>query len=619
VTFRHRVLLVLLSIAALSAVAGFLFSDALARRLVREGTTGRLRHEAGLLAELARSDEGLLPSPGAAPPAATGEPESLPSAFAHRTGAALELRVTVIDAEGRVLGDTDVAPADLGHIENHLNRPEIAAARAGGEGIVQRHSTSVQDDFLYLARRVDRGGVPVGYLRLAVPVRVIEQETRGASSALAGLHLLTLLALTLIGYLAVRRFSAPIEEMSATALAIASGDRAREVAYDSGDEIGQLGSAINRMTRTLGEQIDALSAQTRLRDTILNGMREGLLVVDTRRRILLANRAVGALLDRGLPRGHEGAAPVDGAAPDAGRPLIERVRDQAVLGGFDAALRGEDWRETIRLPREGFADSFYEVTVSPLTDPSGQLVGAIGLFLDVTRLMALEQVRRDFVADASHELRTPLTAIKAFVETLLEGGLDDRENNRGFLEIIRKHSERMEALLDDLTDLSRIETGAVALQRESFECAPLIEEIVESLRPRAPAREVTLSTDAPPGLRIYCDPRRLEQVLINLVDNAIKFNQTGGSVVVRARPAGEATALEVEDTGIGILRADRDKIFTRFFRVDRARSRELGGTGLGLSIVKHLVHLHGGSVQVDSEPGHGSTFRVVWPGPPPVG
>ncbi|MGH9388752.1 MAG: ATP-binding protein, partial [Vicinamibacteria bacterium] len=334
------------------------------------------------------------------------------------------------------------------------------------------------------------------------------------------------------------------------------------------------------MTRSLVAQIGALSSEKRLRDAILGGMKEGIIVVDSDRRVLLCNRSLRSIL------------PMTIAEP-AGRPLVEVVRDTSVVDAFSTALRtGEEVRTVVQIalapPRS------FELTVAPLTDAEGARVGVLGIFFDITKLTALEGVRREFMADVSHELRTPLTSVKAFVETLLSGGMEDPENRGRFLDIVQKNADRMEAILDDLTDLSRIETGAIRLEPEPIELAPLVNELFESLRHRTAARNLQVTVEVPEGTFLTADRRRLEQILLNLADNAIKFNRAGGAVRLRASRA-EASGgsgmlrIEVEDTGNGIPTESIEKVFNRFYRVDRSRSREEGGTGLGLAIVKHLV------------------------------
>jgi two-component system phosphate regulon sensor histidine kinase PhoR len=260
-----------------------------------------------------------------------------------------------------------------------------------------------------------------------------------------------------------------------------------------------------------------------------------------------------------------------------------------------------------------------ELTVVPFADAGGRLTGAIGLFFDVSRLEALERVRRDFVADISHELRSPLASVRAAVETLQTGALAEPRDAEAFLSILEKNAARMGAILDDLTDLSLIETGAIELQPERVDLGVAVRETITGLAPRAAARQVQVVTEVPDGLSLRADRRRLDQILTNLVDNAIKFNRQGGGVMVRAAAAGAGVRIAVEDAGPGIPPDALERIFHRFYRLDRSRSRDIPGTGLGLAIVKHLIRLHGGSVRAENKEGGGARFIVELPGEPPPG
>jgi two-component system phosphate regulon sensor histidine kinase PhoR len=617
VKVRHKLLLFGAALAVVTGALVFFAGGVLLRRSVGDRVSERLENEVRLVAQVLAEDPSLLPYPQTAlaePSRATDGSGAVPAGdassygrideFADETGSLLGLRVTIIGADGTVLGDSSLDGEALLREENHAHRPEIVQARREGPGRSVRYSDTVKDNLHYVARRIERNGAIIGYARLAIPVWQVEQVTGAYSLTLAAFSFAVLIGVTGLGYLAARRFSRPLEAMSETANAIASGQRSLVVGYESDDEIGRLGAAFNRMTRALSEQIAALSSENRLRAAILGGMREGILVVDREKRVLLCNDALRWMLSL------RGADPV-------GRPLIEIARDEAITRAFDHALQGG---EELRSPiRSGLSlERRLDLGTAPLTDAAGVQIGAIGLFTDVTRLTALESVRRDFVADVSHELRTPLTSIKAFVETLLAGGLEDTANNRRFLEIVEKHADRMEAILDDLTDLSLIETGATELEFADVDLAAVCGELIESLRPKAAAAGVSLVMSLPVGTLVRADRRRLEQILTNLLDNAIKFNHRGGSVTLRAfdgheEDPGDFVRIEIADTGIGIPAEHLDRIFNRFYRVDRGRSREMGGTGLGLSIVKHLMHGHGGRVRVESQAGRGSRFILEFP------
>jgi two-component system phosphate regulon sensor histidine kinase PhoR len=337
-------------------------------------------------------------------------------------------------------------------------------------------------------------------------------------------------------------------------------------------------------------RLGELDADRRLLRSVFAGMREGLLVVGPDRRIRLVNDAFRQIFD----------VPFD----PVGRLLAEVLRDPRVVTDLDLALtEGREIRESV--VRAADTGRSFELHVTPLAP------GALVLLFDVTRLEALERVRREFVANVSHELRTPLTSIMAFVETLMDGGLDDREHALRFLGIVRRHADRMNALIDDLTDLSLIETGSVALDLQVLDAGEVARDVVAQLAPRAP--DVTVRCEVRSPFPLLADRRRLEQVLVNLVDNAIKFNRPGGSVVLSGAVVGGHPVLAVEDTGVGVPADSLEKVFHRFYRMDKARAREAGGTGLGLAIVKHLMRLHGGSVRLQSELGKGSRFELEFP------
>ena len=360
------------------------------------------------------------------------------------------------------------------------------------------------------------------------------------------------------------------------------------------EEAEESASSAEREAAALRREIAALDEDRRLLASVFAGMREGLLVVGPDRRIRLVNDAFRQIFD----------VPFD----PVGRLLAEVIRDPRVVADLDAGLtERREIRESIM--RAADSGRSFELHVTPL-DP-----GALVLFFEVTRLEALERVRREFVADVSHELRTPLTSIKAFVETLQDGGIDDREHALRFLSIVRRHADRMSALIDDLTDLSLIETGAIALDLQVLDAGEVARDVVAQLQPRA-GQEIRVRCEVPTPFPLLADRRRLEQVLVNLVDNAIKFNRPGGTVVVSGTVEDGHPVLAVEDTGVGIPADMQEKVFHRFYRVDKARAREAGGTGLGLAIVKHLMRLHGGAVRLRSELGHGARFELEFPAAP---
>ncbi|MCM3903468.1 MAG: ATP-binding protein [Pyrinomonadaceae bacterium] len=337
----------------------------------------------------------------------------------------------------------------------------------------------------------------------------------------------------------------------------------------------------------------------KLFEATLDEMREGLLVVDNDMRVVASNPAAHRLFNL-----------VTGRLES--QRLTELTRNPAIYSAFHDALKGNE-RSGVEIETHAPTRRVFDLRVVPLGNSDGTgTAGAIGVFFDITQLEKLERVRQEFLSNVSHELKTPLTAIVAFVETLEAGALDDRENSERFLEIIRKNAARMQNLIDDILELSAIEAGNVGVKAEEIELSPLINDVIMSLAAKASSRGITVKNHVPPDTLVFVDARRLEQMLTNLVDNAIKFNRDGGMVTIGCE-AGARTRILVKDTGEGIPAQHLERLFERFYRVDRARSRDMGGTGLGLAIVKHLARAHGGEVRVSSQLGKGSTFEIDLP------
>ncbi len=337
-----------------------------------------------------------------------------------------------------------------------------------------------------------------------------------------------------------------------------------------------------------------------LLDATMNSMREGVLIVDQEMRVIASNSAARDIFQR-----TEGDL--------TARRLSELTRNPPIHDAFRAAL-DEGERAEVKVEMRSGDRHIFDLRVAPLRfGTSGRTRGAIGVFFDITQLERLERVRQEFLSNVSHELRTPLTAIIAFVETLEEGAIEDQENNRRFLKVIRKNAERMHNLIDDILELSSIEAGIVTVEPQQVRLSGVIEDVSTALAARAGARQVTLHNEISNGVMVYADARRLEQMLTNLVDNAIKFNRERGQIIIRHEATPERDRISVTDTGDGISGEHIERIFERFYRVERARSREMGGTGLGLAIVKHLARAHGGEATVHSTPGEGSTFTIELP------
>ncbi|MCP3979833.1 MAG: PAS domain-containing protein [bacterium] len=581
---RHRFLAYLCVAALLGVLLVAVASVGVLRVTVRERVAERVRIEAALLSQWVESaGEGLDPQ-----------------ALAVQAARELELRTTLIDERGIVLGDSARERDDVALMENHLERPEIAGARASGRGDSYRRSDTTSATYFYAAHAVPAGG-PVRYVRVALPEAELRRLQDSSTPSIVLATLATMVLLVALSYVLVLRFSRPIEALSNSVRRIVSEDRRAELPYAHVREVDRLRDAVDTLRRDLIEELSALEAEDALLTSVFSGMREAVLLVGRDRRVRLANDALRETLG------------IDG--DPRGQMLEEVVRHPTILSHVEQVFAAGHEARGEQPLRFAEVDRAFEIRGTPLRRSDDDAVDSVlVLLLDVTRLETLESMRRDFVANVSHELRTPLTSIKAFVENLLEGDIDDPATSRRFLEIILKHADRMGDLVEDLTDLSSIETGSISLNVDAVDVHSLGRECFDQLQPLARARSIELCLELPAGFRVRADRRRLHQMLANLLDNAIKFGREGGRVALFGRFDGEWVEIGVEDDGIGIGEADRERVFHRFYQVSRERSPAVRGTGLGLAIVKHLMRLHGGRVEIESEPGHGSRFVLVFPG-----
>ncbi len=527
--------------------------------------------------------------------------------FALKAAERSESRVTLIAVDGRVLGDSEVDVPGLGRLENHRDRPEVRTALAGGVGRDLRTSASIKTPLLYVAVPVRDGGRIAGALRLALPLAAVTSSHAALHRVMQAGGLVALAVAFGIGIFVAGRVTRPVVEMQRIAHAMSEGRFDVRAPVRSVDELGALGRALNVMTARLREKIGDLEEERAKARAILDGMVEGVIAVDGHEAIVLMNERARAMFGVGAGRGE-------------GKPFLEMIRNaelhevfrQSRTAAADAPLIRE-LRLRHPVPR------ILNVNTVPLRFAGGGEPGMVMVFHDLTALRRLEQVRTEFVANVSHELRTPLTAIQGYLETLLGGALDEPPNARRFLEIALRHTERLGRLLSDLTDLSNIELGKVTLRLAPVRFSDVVDSVFEIIRPKAAGGRVGLITDVQPAdLTVHADHDRLGQILINLVDNSVKYTPENGWVTVRARPVAVARAeVRVRDTGVGIPAADLPRITERFYRVDKARSRELGGTGLGLAIVRHLVLAHGGELTIESQEGAGTTVRFTLPTKPP--
>jgi len=506
-------------------------------------------------------------------------------------------RVTVVASDGTVLADSAADPAKM---ENHANRPEVQSAIANGAGKDVRQSATLGRALVYRAYRFEPpSGAPV-VIRFALPLAQVNESIAEFRRRL----LLASLAMLVLGggasLIYSRGFSARIERLKDFSHRVASGDFQPLPSDDTEDELTDLARALNETAAHLDRTIRTLTGERNQSSAILRSMIEGVAVIDSKERVVFCNRAFAEILN------------ID-AARCEGRPLVELVRQADLLDLARRALTSADRLQGSLIIGTVMPRSF-AVTATPVNALEPAANGAVIVLHDITELRRLERVRQDFVANVSHEFKTPLTAIQGFAETLLGGALEDQKNNRRFLEIIRDHASRLGRLTDDLLKLARIEAGKLEVQYQPVSVAELVEGCAATTLFKASQRNIALNLSYPPELpAVRGDAGLLREVLQNLLDNAVQYTSPGGRVNLSAATRDHEAVITVADTGIGIPLADQERIFERFYRVDAARSREVGGTGLGLSIAKHIVEAHGGRLWVESTIGAGSQFHFSIP------
>ena len=517
-----------------------------------------------------------------------------------RLGESSSTRITVVLPTGEVLGDSGEEPSEM---ENHGARPEVRRAFEGRVGSSIRHSATVNHRMMYVALPVRYGNAIIGVVRTSIPVTSIEDTMAEIYRriALGGL-IIALLAAVLSLWLS-RRISRPLEELKKGAQRFAAGELDIRLPVDpSSEELGSLAETLNRMATELDDRIRAVLRQKNEQTAVLASMVEGVVAVDSEQRLININQAAAGMFGVDLSR--------------AGDKPISTVIDNRMLHDFILRILGGRRAIDAEIVLDD-GQKILQCQGTPLLDAQGNFIGALAVFHDQTRLRKLEDLRREFVSNVSHALKTPITTIKGFVETLLDGDLDEQEDTRKFLGIISKHSDRLNAIIEDLLSLSRIEreeeSAGIELVPGSVDV--VLMAAVQACELKARDKNITLELACDSTIRARINPPLLEQALVNLIDNAVKYSDPGSVVGIEAVSAGQEIRIEVLDRGCGIPTGHHERIFERFYRVDKARSRNLGGTGLGLAIVKHIAVTHSGSVSVQSAPGKGSTFTIHLPSP----
>jgi len=572
-------------VAVFAIIVGFAVSDWLAEESL-QSVKDSLRSQATLLEQVSLDALNGAPSPGL-------------QQTMQRLGRETNTRLTVIASDGRVLADSHEDPSRM---DNHANREEVAKAAAEGVGFSTRFSNTVKREMKYCALSVSQTNGDTGFVRASLSLSVIDERlSRVRGLVLLGAAIAALVAL-MLGVAFARRVTSRLGSMTEVAQMIAAGDYSRRVLLHSHeDEIGKLATAFNSMAEQMQGQIDRITQDRNTVEAILGSMVEGVVAVDRHEVVLHMNAVAGDILD------------VDAAAV-IGRRIWEAVRVNEVARALSACLSGEQVHGAQSRIMRGEEESVLDIRASPLTDGDGQLTGALVVFHDVTEMHRLELVRSEFVVNASHELKTPITAIRGFLDSLVEDRDMPVETRERFLRRASLQADRLSLLVTDLLRLSRFEAGVEVGPPARLDLRDVIRKSVAELQSVAAKKNIQLTAElGDDSLTVVGDEAALGLIVDNLIDNAIKYTPEGGHVDVRAEARDGSVLLEVADDGIGIDQANQDRIFERFYRVDKARSREAGGTGLGLAIAKHACSALKGELAVESELGAGSTFRVRLP------
>ncbi|MFS0837376.1 two-component system histidine kinase PnpS [Paenibacillus sp. 1P03SA] len=515
-----------------------------------------------------------------------------------------DARVTYVREDGKVMGDSDENPEEM---DNHAGRSEIQQAKRDGVGYAIRYSDTLKRNMLYAAIPVQTaGGEKSGYLRMAMSLEQVENTIRHLwLFLLIGLGILFLIA-GATSYRIASGLTRPIENITNVAKQITNRNYKARVETKSLDEVGQLGQAINRMADSLHMQMNRILENEGRLKGVLENMGSGILMVDRDQRIVLVNRSAEDILGF------------------SSNELYGKKYDEAKQQ-FELTRLIQECIETNEHIREEIifyypSERILEINLSPISQADGEWSGVLVVLHDITAMRRLERMRSEFVANVSHELKTPIAAVKGFSETLLAGALDDKETARSFLQIIFDESERLNRLVGDILELSKIESKRIPLQLSPTHLQSIIQKSLHMMEAEAEKKKIALSMNVDEALFLEADEDRLRQILINLMANGINYTPEGGRVSVAAELVGsgsegedERIRISIKDTGIGIPKKDLPRIFERFYRVDKARSRSSGGTGLGLSIVKHLVEMHHGTIRVESEVGYGTEFIIELP------
>jgi two-component system phosphate regulon sensor histidine kinase PhoR len=553
IQWRITIAFVLLVLVIMGVLGGFLASSTRSSQL--DSLRSQLESEARITAEASQ--------PVFLNPDGTGSLDAL----VKKLGAEIEARVTIIARDGTVLGDSEEDPALM---ENHATRPEVMDALSTGLGESTRYSTTLEQRMMYVAVPVSHDGETLGVARVSLPLAAVESVVRRVTVSIIIAMAVAAVMVILAAWLIARLTTQPIRQLTTASRRITSGELGQRITIEARDEVGELAHAFNEMSARLKELVETISEDRARLATIMDNMADGVIMTE----------------------------------PD-NKPLIEAVRDHEVDELLKLCLKTAEMQSVQY--ESGNSKRYLRAIAVPITGS-----GVLLLFQDLTSLRDLQTTRRELIGNISHEFRTPLAGIKAMVETLHDGAVDDEKTARDFLNRIDSEVDRLTQLVAELTELSRIETGKAELNLEPVNLNNLVEEVTAQLSPQAERQQLAVVRELAADLPLVpADKARLRQVVLNLLHNAIKFTGPGGKITVTTRKQGNSVTVAIADTGRGIAREDLPHVFERFYKGDKARAGE--GTGMGLAIAKHIVEAHGGNIQVESEEGRGSTFSFSLP------
>ena len=514
-------------------------------------------------------------------------------------GRKTDIRLTLIDPSGKVIGESYENPAQM---DNHLDRPEVQQALEKSIGFNVRQNPGQDLKMMFVAVRLDRQQKPLAVLRTSVSIGSFDEALQKVLGNFIQSAILVALILAVVSWYVIWRISKPLRQIRRGTRRFGHGDLGHRLPIPDNKEMASLARTINQMAEELSGRIETITKQRNEQEAVLSSMTEGVLAVDIDNRCISVNKAVAEMLNMSVP-------------DPVGRTIQEVVRNTDLQEFIQQALINDEAMEKMVVVHHEGRERHLQAHGTILNDGQQRRIGAVIVLNDITEIHKLQTVRTDFVANVSHELKTPVTSIKGFIETLLDGAMERPEDLKRFLSIIARQTERLNSIIDDLLTLSRIEqqTEQAQIPLEEVPLRGILIETEELCRHRAEQKNIQLNLTCQENLKAHINPSLLQQAVVNLIDNAVKYSEPENSVEIRAYQEDYEVRIEVKDYGSGISKEHLPRLFERFFRVDKARSRKLGGTGLGLAIVKHIVQAHRGSVTIDSTFGKGSTFTIHLP------